>query len=47
MPPMIWMGFKGVEKELNMLLDVSDIPHDPDEIDRIDAYNNHINYVWD
>jgi len=46
-PPMIWMGFKGVEKELNMLLDVSDIPHDPDEIDRIDAYNNHINYVWD
>lgn len=46
-PPMIWMGFKGLEKGLNMLLDVSDIPHDPDEIDRIDAYNNHINYVWD
>lgn len=46
-PPMIWVGFKGVEKGLNLLLDVSDIPHDPDEIDRIDTYNNHIDYIWD
>ncbi|MCK5608101.1 dTDP-4-dehydrorhamnose 3,5-epimerase family protein [Candidatus Pacearchaeota archaeon] len=46
-PPMIWVGFKGMENGLNLLLNVSDIPHDPDEIDRIDTYNNHINYVWD
>jgi len=45
-PPMIWMGFKGLGNSLNMLLNISDIPHDPNEIDRIDAYKNHISYNW-
>ncbi len=46
-PPMIWMGFKGLGDGLNMLLNVSNIPHDPDEVDRLDAYKSHINYKWD
>lgn len=46
-PPMVWMGFKGMGDGLNMLLNVSNIPHDPDEIDRMDAYKNHINYIWE
>ena len=46
-PPMVWLGFKGLSNGLNMLMNVSDIPHDPDEFDRIDAYKNHINYQWD
>ena len=46
-PPMIWLGFKGLGDGLNMLMNVSNIPHDPDEYDRIDAYKNHINYKWD
>ena len=46
-PPMVWLGFEGLSDDLNMLLNVSNIPHDPDEYDRIDAYKNHINYQWD
>lgn len=46
-PPLVWLGFKGLGDDLNMLMNVSDIPHDPDEYDRIDAYKNHINYQWD
>lgn len=46
-PPMVWLGFKGLGNGLNMLMNVSNTPHDPDEFDRIDAYNNHIDYQWD
>lgn len=46
-PPLVWLGFKGLSDDLNMLMNVSDIPHDPEEYDRIDAYKNHINYQWD
>lgn len=46
-PPMVWMGFKGIGKEPNMLLNIADIMHDPDEIDRVDAYTNNIKYTWD
>ena len=46
-PPMVWLGFKGLNDDLNMLMNISNIPHDPDEYDRIDAYKNHINYQWD
>ncbi len=45
-PPMVWMGFKGVGEE-NMLLNIASIPHDPDEVDRMDAYKNHIHYDWE
>lgn len=46
-PPMIWMGFKGLGKGLNMLLNISNMPHDPDEVDRQDAFENHIGYDWE
>jgi dTDP-4-dehydrorhamnose 3,5-epimerase len=46
-PPMVWFGFKGLGDGLNILMNVSNIPHDPAEYDKIDAYKNHINYQWD
>lgn len=45
-PPMVWMGFKGLGEE-NMLLNIASIPHDPDEVDRMDTYKNHIRYDWE
>ncbi|MBU6343542.1 MAG: dTDP-4-dehydrorhamnose 3,5-epimerase family protein [Bacteroidetes bacterium] len=30
-PPLIWMAFQGVGSELNMLLNVASLPHDPGE----------------
>lgn len=33
-PPMLWMGFQGVDEIVSMLLNVANIPHDPNEADR-------------
>jgi len=46
-PPLVWMGFKGMDNDLNMLLNIADMTHDPDEIDRVEAYKSHIGYSWD
>ena len=40
----LWLGFMGNEEGLNMLLNISDIPHDPEESDNIDL--NEIEYKW-
>jgi len=43
-PPMVWMGFQGLAKEGSMLLNIADIEHDPDEVDRLKIDN--LNYDW-
>ena len=43
-PPGIWFGFKGVSDDLNMICNVADIPHDPNEILRKDI--NEIEMDW-
>ena len=35
-PPRIWHAFKGNDHDLNLILDVADMEHQPDEIIRID-----------
>ncbi|MCT4638571.1 MAG: dTDP-4-dehydrorhamnose 3,5-epimerase family protein [Bacteroidales bacterium] len=45
-PPGVWMGFEGVGKDLNMLLNVADIPHDPEEQLNIPMEESNINYNW-
>ena len=35
-PPGIWFGFKGVADGLNMICNVADMPHDPNEVMRKD-----------
>jgi dTDP-4-dehydrorhamnose 3,5-epimerase len=35
-PPEYWVAFKGVETETNILLNIADIPHDPNESDNKD-----------
>ena len=34
-PPNIWIGLQGISSGLNLLLNVADIPHDPDEVERL------------
>jgi dTDP-4-dehydrorhamnose 3,5-epimerase len=43
-PPMVWMGFQGFSESGSMLLNIADIEHDPDEVDRKDI--SEINYNW-
>jgi dTDP-4-dehydrorhamnose 3,5-epimerase len=33
-PPGIWFGFQGLEAPFSLILNVADIPHEPDEVER-------------
>ena len=43
-PPGVWVGFQGVGKGLNLLLNVADMEHDPTEITRLNI--DEIEYNW-
>ena len=43
-PPGIWFGFKGVSDGLNMICNVANIPHDPQEVLRKNI--NEIDMDW-
>jgi dTDP-4-dehydrorhamnose 3,5-epimerase len=43
-PPMIWMGFQGLSKNNSFLLNLADIAHDPDEVDKRTI--DEIEYNW-
>jgi dTDP-4-dehydrorhamnose 3,5-epimerase len=34
-PPGIWFGFEGLENNDNLVLNIADIPHEPDEVERM------------
>ena len=37
-PPGIWFGFKGVHNPSSLVVNVADIVHDPDEVERRDIH---------
>lgn len=43
-PPMLWMAFQGISENTSMVLNIANIPHDPDEIDRKEL--NEIAFDW-
>ena len=43
-PPGIWHAFKGHNHDLNLILDIADMEHQPDEIIRIDL--DKISFNW-
>ena len=43
-PPKIWFGFKGKSKPYSLITSVSDMPHDPLEVER--GTVNKFNYLW-
>ncbi len=45
-PPMVWNGFKGISEFEAILANCASIPHDPDESERLDAFDNTIPYDW-
>lgn len=46
-PPLVWYGFKGLSSISSLIANCSDLPHDPNEVIRLDAFNNRIPYNWD
>jgi len=43
-PPMVWVGFQGLDSQDSILLNIADIVHDPLEYDQIEL--NKIQYNW-
>jgi dTDP-4-dehydrorhamnose 3,5-epimerase len=46
-PPLVWNGFKGIGDTTSLVANCASIPHDPDEIDRLNPANNTIPYDWE
>lgn len=46
-PPLVWNGFKGIGTEMAIVANCSSIPHDPEEIDRLDPFSQRIPYNWE
>jgi len=44
-PPMVWLGFQGCDKDTNILLNIASIEHSPSEVDRREL--NEIKFDWD
>jgi len=45
-PPGVWNGFKGIGTEPAIVANCATIPHDPDEIVRMDPKGDRIPYDW-
>ena len=45
-PPMVWNGFKGEGGAPALVANCATIAHDPDEIERLDPFDNDIPYDW-
>jgi dTDP-4-dehydrorhamnose 3,5-epimerase len=45
-PPLVWNGFKGEGAGPALVANCATIAHDPDEIDRVDPFDNEIPYDW-
>lgn len=46
-PPGVWMGFVGIDKDKSMLLNVANIPHDPAEQVNIPVEESDIEFDFD
>ena len=44
-PPNLWMGFQGLGEGLNLLLNLANIEHDPDESEKKDVVA--FKYSWE
>lgn len=45
-PPLVWNGFKGEGTGPALIANCATVAHDPDEIDRVDPFDNDIPYDW-
>lgn len=46
-PPQVWNGFKGIGVTPAIVANCATLPHDPEEIIRMDPLNNQIPYNWE
>jgi dTDP-4-dehydrorhamnose 3,5-epimerase len=45
-PPKVWNGFKGIGTTMAIVTNCTSLPHDPDEVSRLDPFDESIPYDW-
>ena len=45
-PPMLWYGFQGISETPALLVNCSDLPHDPKESEQLPVSNDRMFYNW-
>lgn len=45
-PPMLWSGFMGMSPYPSLIANYTDLPHDPSEVERSEAFDKTIPYDW-
>ena len=45
-PPKIWNGYKNIGAQLAIVANCATLPHDPNEMERLDPFSNRIPYNW-
>lgn len=45
-PPLVWYGLKGITEPLSLVTNCADIPHDPNEIVRVEPTDSTVPYIW-
>ena len=45
-PPLIWNGFKAEGQRPALVANCATVPHDPEEIERLDPFSDEIPYDW-
>jgi len=45
-PPLVWYGFQGLSNSPSLIANCADMPHDPNEIERVDPSDTAIPYTW-
>lgn len=46
-PPLIWNGWKGIGDKISIVANCATMPHNPEEIDRLDPFDPSIPYDWE
>lgn len=46
-PPLVWNGVKGVAETTSVIANCATLPHDPNEIERLNPFDKRIPYDWD
>lgn len=45
-PPMLWYGFQDISESSSLIVNCTDLPHDPNEVIHLDSNDNIIPYIW-
>lgn len=46
-PPLLWYGFQGISSVPALIANCTDMPHNPDEVERLELSDKKIPYDWE